>query len=76
MQLPTSFTLMPGESQGAGRGLFSLGQIGDIESDFRAGTRRTSLSDEEERKHGLDKRTISPPFGGQALPSEITVVGV
>lgn len=31
MQLPTSFTLMPGESQGAGRGLFSLGQIEGVE---------------------------------------------
>lgn len=53
MQLPTSFTLMPGESRGAGRGGSHWEKIEDIKRDFRASTRRTPFSDEKEGKHGL-----------------------
>lgn len=48
MQLPTSFTLMPGESRGEGRDSSSLGQIKHAKSVFRAGTKRTSFPAQKE----------------------------
>lgn len=57
MQLPTSFTLMPGELRGAGRGWFSLGQIEAIRVTLGLAP-GGPLSLLREGGHGLESKRI------------------